>query len=254
MIGHPLYCATKLLLLSVAAFSLSLSIANSLALAGDSFELADDEATKSELKSSLAKSELRIQKYPEVAEVYVERGMLLFELGRVKDSLSDFDKAIELRESITPDLWQRGIALYYLNRFDEAAAQFKTHHDVNPDDVENTAWYFLCLTKAKGLKEAQADVVPSRGDGRPPMMDVLKVYAGQMKVDALIESIKDAEPLTKFYGYLYIGLYYEALGQSDLAKEYVTKSVETKRGGYMLRVAMIDLAARSEAALTATPK
>jgi tetratricopeptide (TPR) repeat protein len=222
------------------------SVWNNRAIGNDSFVLVDDEATKSQLERSLADAERRVQKYPDVAEVYVERGMALFELGKVQDSLNDFDKAVSLRESIRPELWQRGIALYYLNRFDDAFAQFKTHHDVNPDDVENTAWYFLCLAKAKGLKEAQSDIVPSRGDARPPMMDVLKVYAGEITAEALVESIKNADAMTKFYGYLYVGLYYEAQGQSALAKEYVTKAVQTKRGGYMLRVAMIDLAARHE--------
>jgi lipoprotein NlpI len=48
-----------------------------------------------------------------------------FTAGRVQESLADFDRAIEVTPSYADIMWQRGISLYYLDRFKEAAAQFE---------------------------------------------------------------------------------------------------------------------------------
>ncbi len=39
-----------------------------------------------------------------------------------------------------PELWQRGLALYYTERFADGQKQFELHKTVNPNDVENRAW------------------------------------------------------------------------------------------------------------------
>ncbi len=141
-------------------------------------------------------------------------------------------------------MWQRGISAYYLKQYDIAAEQFRIHHQVNPDDVENTAWYFLCLAKSQGVERARGEIIPSRGDARPPMMDVLKLYRGEIKPDAFEASLVQQDKSAKFYGLLYLGLYHESLEQPEIAERYIREAVKQDRGGYMLRVAVIDLAMR----------
>lgn len=55
--------------------------------------------------------------------VFVRRGMERFRRGLVKESIVDFDKAIELDASEAGYLWQRGLSLYYADRFEDASGE-----------------------------------------------------------------------------------------------------------------------------------
>ena len=58
------------------------------------------------------------------AENYVSTGVDEFKRGHVKQSVEAFDKAIELKKELEPYLWQRGLALYFENRFEECERLF----------------------------------------------------------------------------------------------------------------------------------
>src|SRR5262245_47007001 len=40
-----------------------------------------------------------------------------FKNGRIEESVAGFDRLIKLAPDVLPQLWQRGIALYYVGRF-----------------------------------------------------------------------------------------------------------------------------------------
>ena len=54
----------------------------------------------------------------------------------MEESVADFDTALAASPSMRPYLWQRGLSLYYLGRFKEAAQQFRDDVAVNPADTE----------------------------------------------------------------------------------------------------------------------
>ncbi|KAL2231260.1 UNVERIFIED_CONTAM: hypothetical protein Sindi_1720400 [Sesamum indicum] len=85
------------------------------------------------------------------AVIAVRRGMLLFRQGDVLGSLVEFDKAIELDPRQKAYLWQRGLSLYYLNRFEEGAEQFRLDVAQNPNDTEESIWCFLCEAQLYGV-------------------------------------------------------------------------------------------------------
>src|SRR5262245_5376743 len=66
-----------------------------------------------------------------------DRAVADFQEARVAESVDGFDNLARLVPSIAPELWQRGIALYYAGRYKECRAQFELHRTVNPNDVEN---------------------------------------------------------------------------------------------------------------------
>jgi len=72
-----------------------------------------------------------------------------FQNGRIEQSVAGFDRLIKVAPEVAPQLWQRGIALYYARHYKECRVQFESHRTVNPDDVENAAWHFLCVAKAE---------------------------------------------------------------------------------------------------------
>ena len=85
-----------------------------------------------------------------------------FRAGRVAESVAGFDRVAQLSPQAAPELWQRGIALYYLGRYKECRRQFESHRTVNPADVENAAWHYLCVARDEGPAKARATPTPRR--------------------------------------------------------------------------------------------
>lgn len=118
---------------------------------------------------------------------------------------------------------------------------------MNPDDVENSAWYFLCIAKTKGIEAARQSVIPSRGDGRQPMMSVLKMLQGELTPAEVLQAAEAgpasgrARELAKFYADLYVGLYYDSLGQEKEAIAALRRSQSYDISGYMFSVARVYL-------------
>ncbi|HUR45265.1 MAG TPA: tetratricopeptide repeat protein, partial [Candidatus Saccharimonadales bacterium] len=97
---------------------------------------------------------------PETAVGYQERGEANFALGHFKDSVKDFNKVIELEPAKNPHHWQRGISCYYAKEYEEGRKQFEMHKTVNPNDVENAVWHYLCVAKISGAPKAQSLLIP----------------------------------------------------------------------------------------------
>ncbi|MBI3850490.1 MAG: tetratricopeptide repeat protein [Verrucomicrobia bacterium] len=188
---------------------------------------------------------------PRLADAYQHRGGEHFKLAHIKESLADFDKFIELVPSQAPYHWQRGIALYYAGRFEEGRKQFESHQTVNPNDVENAVWHFLCVARADGVEKARAALIPIKGDARVPMMEVHALFAGKTKPEDVLKAAGAGGPPTLrlnhqlFYAHLYLGLYFEALGDDKQAREHIAKAAgEFQTGDYMGDVARVHLQLR----------
>lgn len=173
-------------------------------------------------------------------EVHDRMGDALLKLGRFQESIAAFDKYLESRPKFAPDHWRRGIALYYAGRFDDGRKQFDIHRTVNPEDVENSAWHYLCNARATSPKKAREDLIPVTKDARVPMKEVLELFAGKLKpadVIAAVEATKlSGEKLkeARFYAHLYVALFYESEGDAKKALEHLTIAVEQyKIGHYM---------------------
>lgn len=188
-----------------------------------------------------------LEKDPENTSLLQVRAETLFRMGKVKESVPDFDKVVELKPAFKAENWQRGIALYYVGRFKDGADQFEEHHRVNPDDVENTFWYFLCLAKADSVEAARKKIIPSRGDARAPLMDVYRLVRDEAKpedVEKAIARFEVGSPQRKqaeFYGFLYLGLWYDLMGEKDKAIAFLEKSLAAHDQGYMADVGKVHL-------------
>ena len=165
-------------------------------------------------------------------------GMEHFQAGKVEESVRDFDRVVELDPSAAPYLWQRGVALYYLGRFKDCKAQFESHRAVNADDVENAAWHYLCTARADSPAKARQSLIPIAHDPRPPMMTVHKLFAGKATPDDVLRDANSDG--ARFFAYLYIGLYWEANGNSRQADPWLKKANDVSAGqDYMGAVARV---------------
>src|SRR5258707_331352 len=82
------------------------------------------------------------------------------------------------------------------------------------EDVENSAWHYLCNARANSPKRAREDLIPVTKDARVPMKQVLELFAGKIAPKDVLDSAENAklkdEPLksARFYAHLYVALYY----------------------------------------------
>jgi tetratricopeptide (TPR) repeat protein len=162
-----------------------------------------------------------------------------FLAGRLAESLAGFDRVVALAPQAAPQLWQRGIALYYAGRYQDCRRQFESHRTVNPNDVENPAWHFLCVAKAESPAKAQAALLPVGPDQRSPMREIYQMFRGTMTPDAIVKAA-GSEPSSRFFAELYVGLYYDATGDRTRAIEHLRRAAAkdyASVGGYMHRVA-----------------
>lgn len=168
-----------------------------------------------------------------------------FLAGRVAESVRGFDRVTKLAPDAAPQLWQRGIALYYVDRYADCRAQFESHRTVNPADVENAAWHFLCVARAESPQAARAALLPVGQDPRRPMPEIYEMFQGNRRPEDVIAAA-GSEPRAQFYAALYVGLYFEGIGDAR-AREYITQAASDRfssAGGYMNRVARIHMQVR----------
>jgi tetratricopeptide (TPR) repeat protein len=158
---------------------------------------------------------------PQNPQLYVQRGMVSFRLGEIAAAIDDFDRAEHLNPALTPYLWQRGIAYYYAERFEEGARQFETDLAVNGHDVEETVWRYLCQAQLHGALTARDSLLPVRDDPRPVMSWVYQLFAGTCDAARMVAQYHHADRRGRFYSSLYVGLYCEAERDRDLARHYI---------------------------------
>lgn len=201
---------------------------------------------------------------PQNAGAYQQRGAARFRLGHIAESIADFDKYLELRPGEKPEHWQRGIALYYAGRYEDGAKQFELHRTVNPEDVENAAWHYLCVARAevaggaetkKAVEKARGLLIPTKADRRVPMMNVQALFAGKGTPEDVLAAARAGKPGEEelkdrlFYAHLYIGLWHEAAGQGDEAKKHIGLAAnDYARDHYMGDVARVHAAMHAAAA------
>ena len=171
----------------------------------------------------------------------LDRAIADFLAGRVAESVVGFDQVVKLAPEAQPQLWQRGIALYYVGRYRDCRAQFESHRTVNPNDVENPAWHFLCVARAESPEKARAALLPVGPDQRSPMREIYQMFRGSMSPEAVLAAGGDSQS-GRFYAELYVGLYYEATGNDQKALEHLRAAASDRyasAGGYMHTVAKL---------------
>lgn len=177
-------------------------------------------------------------------------GIKAFFDAKPAESVAAFDRMIDLDPDVAPQLWQRGLSLYYAAKFKEGREQFELHQTVNPNDVENAAWHFICVAKTDGLEAARKALIPIKGDDRVPMKEVHDLFAGKgteedvMKA-ANVDAGLEAKRNHLCYAHLYLGLYHEALGHTEQAKVHMVKAAtEYQMDHYMGKCAEVHVKLR----------
>jgi lipoprotein NlpI len=183
--------------------------------------------------------------------IWFTRGVDYFYSAKPVESVAAFDQVIKLSPELKPQLWQRGIALYYTGDFTAGREQFEVHQTVNPQDVENAVWHFLCVAKSDSLAAARNSLMPISGDQRVPMAQIHSLFAGTSDQVAVIAAANDPtvgeQNLRNHlcYAHLYLGLFHEVLGHTEQAREHLCKAaINFKMPHYMGRTAQVHVLLR----------
>jgi lipoprotein NlpI len=193
------------------------------------------------LVTALVASAAAVERNPQ--ELFNEAVQLFFDAKPV-ESARLFDQLVEAMPSAEPELWQRGLALYYADRFADGRAQFELHRTVNPNDVENPVWHFLCVAKLEGVEAAREKLLPVGEDPRVPMKEILALFKGQGDEAAILQAAEEGKGEVRknqlCYAHLYLGLFHETAGNTENAREHITQAAGPfKMDHYMGKVAVI---------------
>ena len=135
-----------------------------------------------------------------------------------------------MRPEVASRQWERGIALYYAGKYQQGAEQFELYQTYHNSDVENSVWRFLCMVPDGGVEKARAAMLPIQDDRRVPMMEIFRLFRGQIQPEEVLAAVQrsGAEPKNRaahrFYADLYLGLYFDALGKSAQAREHIGRA------------------------------
>jgi lipoprotein NlpI len=179
--------------------------------------------------------------YTQTPRGLLDQAVADFSEGRFEEAAAGFDQVAREAPDLAPQLWQRGIALYYAGRYGDCRRQFELHLTVNPSDVENSAWHFLCVARAESPEAALEALLPVGPDPRRPMREIYEMFSGRMAPQAVL-SAAGGQPRARFYAHLYRGLYHEALGRTEAAREEIVLAADAQFaqiGGYMHMVAVV---------------
>ncbi|MCE9612372.1 MAG: hypothetical protein K8R23_19405 [Chthoniobacter sp.] len=182
-------------------------------------------------------------------EALFREGVEAFYAAKPKESVTAFDRLIVAAPEIKPRLWQRGLALYLAGDYQGGREQFELHQKVNAHDVENAAWHFVCVARAENVAAARKALIPIRGDARVPMKEVHALFAGTGSVEEVLKAAESGEGEElkdhRCYAHLYLGLYFEALGDVEQAKAHMLKAAkEFRMDHYMGTCAQVHVKVR----------
>ena len=168
-------------------------------------------------------------------------------LGDFKGAVADFDAFLKMHPEKANGHWRRGIALYYLGRYEDGYKQFEGYETVDASDVENTFWHWMCYAKKHGAEKARKALLRTGKDKRTPMNEVLALLQGKIKPEAVMKAAEAGDlPEAQrnrqlFYAHLYLGLYFEQTGDKKKALRHLELAASKKyhNGTYMGEVARV---------------
>jgi tetratricopeptide (TPR) repeat protein len=261
MLTPSVRLAYTFVFLCFAVDSLAVEVRNQLDTAREKYRAGDFSETLAQLEPLLEADDLNQTSKNQARELAARalhlRGEEHFRKAQIAQSIADFDRELELAPERAPQHWQRGIALYYAGEFEKGAQQFKLHQTVNPEDVENAAWHFLCMVRAPGgsVEVSRKHLISVTQDSRVPMAQVQRLFAGGTTPDEVLRIGEAAGGTGKFYAELYVGLYFESLGEHEASQRLIAAAAENPaaKDSYMGDVARVHVALRQSAATSAQP-
>lgn len=164
-----------------------------------------------ELKAALADADAAVKANPDDLAALQDRGDVHFFLGQFAEAVRDYDRMLALEPDLGPKHWQRGLALHFAGRYDDAAKQFERYYELDKSDRENGIWRFYAHVEKNGVEAARKALLPYTQPDRAPLPIVYRLCEGKATPEDVLKSVGDDGPANeqqkqRFYADLYVGL------------------------------------------------
>ena len=110
-------------------------------------------------------------------------------------------QALARRCAVTVAAWHRAVLCRPVR---DCRDMFMSHRTVNPDDVENAAWHFLCVARAESAEAAASRSCRSAPMRACPMREVYQMFLGAL-TPAQVLAAAGNDASAQFFARLYIG-------------------------------------------------
>src|SRR5688572_1704435 len=161
--------------------------------------------------------ELSARPAPEDGPALHEKAIDLFHRKDFSAAVAEFDRAIRAggRTHTADACWERGLALYYAGEPEKARAQFDAYHKVDPLDIENGLWRYLCVAVRDGSEKAREALPAYERKTRAPFPALLELYNGRGSIDAVLEQASAGATGARldenlFYAHFYVAKHLQA--------------------------------------------
>lgn len=174
---------------------------------------------QAEYWASLNSTEKRI-------EICTMNGLECLRSGSLEDAVANFDEAQDLSFG-QRYLWQRGVALFYLERYRDAAADLSRNAEIYETRFDEPATEERVLAAAArrlGGEETDEEEIVLK-ESRPVFRIVRDLFDGRVTPDklSLFSDSDTTDPLRRgLFAHFYCGLYWEAIeGDVERAKAHM---------------------------------
>lgn len=197
-------------------------------------------AMADELREKLMELNVVLDSEPGAIGRYSARGDLHMFLGMYAEAVSDYQQMVRLDPDQEASHWRLGIALFFSQQPEQAAAQFDKYHSFDNVDRENGIWRYLSHCQAYGTEKARAELLRYEKDDRPPFPEVYRLFDGSLTAAQVLSTIPEQLPEPDrqsrlFYSDLYIGMLEVVQENPTAAQAALRRAVENewpKSAGY----------------------
>lgn len=182
----------------------------------------------------LSRLNSHLEAEPDNAGLLLQRGNTLFFLERFDEAVADYDRMVKLRPlKYAQRHWRRGLALYYAGRYSDAAEQFERFHAADSDDRECGIWHYFSNRRLLGLEEARRRKFDyATPDG---ILDACyRHVVGDLTEERLFEYAREQQDISSpplmnlFFANLYAGLNDLFEGRHDEAMEHLAQAADNE--------------------------
>lgn len=204
---------------------------------------AEAHADLGAIADALKDSREAVRLAPSLARAYECRGNTLFASGDFAAAVADYSKAVGLGGPDFTRLYRRGHARFYLDRFDEAAADFAQASALRPgeDGIYADLWLASALQRlGRGLPKAivQRARQDTRGDWPLPALAMLAGELTPQEMLATVERMQgDEKEMNLAEAWFYLGQYRLARNEPTMARDAFQKVREKGITVYIEHVA-----------------
>jgi lipoprotein NlpI len=161
------------------------------------------------------------------------RGDVLFYQGNYNQAVAEYCAMVRADPELDASHWRLGIALFFADQPEAAAAQFDRYHSFDDVDRENGIWRFLSHYRAFGAERAAQQLLKYSKDDREPFPAVYGLFDGSISPpDALAKIPNDLAAAERdkrlFYTELYIGMLERVRGHKHTAQVALRDAVSRK--------------------------